>query len=323
MDVSVILINYNTRELTIDCINSITRLSKDFEYEIIVIDNLSKDDSVKEIKALNNPHIRLIENDDNEGTSRAFNKAAKLARGKYVFWLNTDTILINNAIFELYSFMEAHPECALCGGNLYKPDQTPNFSFRKSMFIPKKEIKELGLRYQLKLKDNNYIKDNFFNESNTPIEVARVSGANLMIRSEVFKEVGYFDDNLFMYGEELEFEYRVLTMTQYKSYNVPSSKIIHLEGASFKKESSSFNEFHFFHQILGFTKMFYKHFGKKEAIKYLKKYKSMLSKRTLVCKVLRKKSAAKDNAIRRDLLKSYIAHFDSFITCFKEMDYLK
>ena len=67
--------------------------------------------------------------------------------------------------------MEAHPECALCGGNLYKPDQTPNFSFRKPMFIPKEEIKELGLRYQLKLKDNNYIKDNFFNESNTPIEV--------------------------------------------------------------------------------------------------------------------------------------------------------
>lgn len=323
MDVSIILINYNTKQLTIDCIDSITKLSEGFEYEIIVIDNQSKDDSVESFKKLNNSHLVLIENNDNEGTSRAFNKAAKKAKGKYVFWLNTDTILINNAIYELYSFMESHPDCGVCGGNLYKLDKSPNFSFRVPMFEPKLEIKELGLRYQLKLKDEHYIEDNFFNKSDKPIEAARISGADVMIRSELFKKVGYFDDNLFMYGEELEFEYRVLTQTSYKSYNVPSSKIIHLEGGSFKKEAKSFNEFHFFHQILGFTKMFYKHFGEKWALKYLKSYKSMLSKRTLICKVLRKKSAAKDNALRRDLLKSYIDHFNKFITCFKEMDYLK
>ena len=319
MDVSVILINYNTKELTTNCINSIIEKSSGFSYEIIVIDNKSGDDSIKALKALKCPQLVLIENDDNEGTSRAFNKAAKVAKGKYVFWLNTDTILINNAIYELFSFMESHPECGVCGGNLYTINKEPNFSFRRPLFNPKQAIKELGLLSQRKLKDRNYVINSFFNTGDEPIEVAHISGADLFIRGDLFREIGYFNDNIFMYAEETEFEYRVLTKTKYSSYNVPSSKIVHLEGGSFKKESS-FNEFHFFHNILGFTKLFYYHYGKKEALKYLKAYKNMLNKRIIICKCLGKKNAARDNTVRRDCIKSYIESFDKFINTFKNME---
>lgn len=319
MDVSIVLINYKTPKLTCDCIKSIKEKSAGFSYEIIVIDNKSDDDSIKEINALGFDNVYVVENEDNEGTARAFNKGAKLAKGKYVFWLNTDTLLLNNAIFELFTFMESHPECGIAGGNLYKDNGEPNFSFRKPLFDPKAAIKELSLFGQLRLGNAKYFNKHFFNNSDTPIIASHISGADLFIRQDVFREVGYFDDRIFMYAEETEFEYRVQSRTNYKSYNVPTSKIVHLEGGSFTGDPT-FNEFRFFHNILGFTKLYYFHFGKEMALKYLKAYKKSLNFRLFICKMLRKKNAISNNIARRDMIVSYINNFDKFINSFKYMD---
>ena len=318
MDVSIILINYNTKDLTIDCINSVFEKTEGLEYEILLIDNKSSDGSVEAFKKINDPRLVVIPNDENEGTCRAFNKCAKIAKGKYVFWLNTDTLFINNALYELFSFMEAHPDCGICGGNLYKPDGSPNFSFRKPLFNPNRAIRELSLFKQYQLKNKNFCTKNFFNSGDTPYEAAHVCGADMMIRKSVFDEIGYFVNETFMYGDEVEFEYRMLVKTNYTSYSVPQSKIIHLEGASFKEEVHKFNEFHFFHEMLGFTRFLDIHFGKKKALQYLRAYQRMLSKRILICKILRKKHAIEGNALRKACIKSYIENYDEFLKVYRE-----
>lgn len=115
MDVSVIIVNYNTKDLILNCIQSIYEKTKDLTFEIIVSDNDSKDDSIKQISS-QFPEVKIIENKKNLGFGMANNEGFKIAQGKYVFCLNPDTILINNAIKFLYDFMEHNEECAAGGG---------------------------------------------------------------------------------------------------------------------------------------------------------------------------------------------------------------
>lgn len=316
MDVSIVLINYNTRELTIDCIKSVIEKSNNFSYEIIVIDNQSSDDSVKAIKALNNPNVIVFENNDNEGTARAFNKGAKMAKGKYVFWLNTDTLLINNAIYELYNFMENNPDAGVIGGNLYDANKNPTLSYKKELMTLRYEKKEKSFFYQLLSKKRKRPNQKSFNYKNTPTEVAHISGADMMIRASLFSEIGYFNDNIFMYAEETDFEYRMLKSTSYKSYNVPSSKIIHLEGMSFDK-NTELNEFKFKQTCLGECKFFYYNYGKKEAIKFLKIYRSLFKKTAFFARLVFKKNVYIKNMRKIELLNSYILDFDNYINSFK------
>ena len=105
MDVSIILVNYNTKELTGDCIKSVYELTRDISYDIFVVDNASSDGSVQMIKE-EFPAVKLIESPENLGFGRANNLAIKQSEAKYCFLLNTDTVLVNNAVKILFDFME-------------------------------------------------------------------------------------------------------------------------------------------------------------------------------------------------------------------------
>jgi hypothetical protein len=130
MDVSIIIVNYNTSELLKDCINSVLKKTQNVKYELIVIDNASSDCSIKMMKN-EFPSIKLIESKENLGFGRANNLGARYATGKYLLLLNTDTLLINNAINILFDFMEKDTKqtIAACGGNLYNLDRTENYSY--------------------------------------------------------------------------------------------------------------------------------------------------------------------------------------------------
>lgn len=317
MDVSIILINYNTKQLTIDCINSIVEKSSGFDYEILLIDNKSADDSLEAFSRLNYPCLKVIENDDNEGTSRAFNKCAKVAKGKYVFWLNTDTILVNNAIYELFNYMEHNSKCGIAGGNLFNKENKPAFSFRKRILDLKEERRDKSLCHQLRMTIIKKMPKYMHNYSSSPKRVSHVSGADMMIRTSLFNTIGYFNENIFMYAEETDFEYRMLKNTDNSSYSVPSAKIIHLEGQSFEK-NKSLNEFKFFHMVLGETKYIYYNFGEKYAIRFLKIYRRLIRKILLMAYLCHNKKTIEKNKNKLSLFNNYINNFDTFINSFKD-----
>ena len=223
MDVSIIIVNYNTEKLILDCLDSIYEKTEGLEFEVIVVDNDSpnKPDILK-----NDKRIRYIQSETNFGFGKANNLGAEYAKGEYLFCLNPDTLLINNAIKELYDFIKSHPECGICGSNLYHEDMTPGHSY---------EILEPGIFYEF-VNSRSFTSKRFnedFNTSETPKKVLHVVGASLMIKKELFDNIGGFDKDFFMFLEETYLCHEVKNRG-YDIYNIPSSKIIHLEGKSIK-----------------------------------------------------------------------------------------
>jgi len=227
VDVSVIIVNYNTLDLTIACVNSIYAQTKDVSFEIIVIDNASSDGSGEYLKSEN--RIDFIESDKNLGFGGANNIAAQKARGEYLFFLNSDTALMNNAIGNLLSFMKSNPKAGICGGNLY--DVSGKLIHSHMMIMPSlfHEINSLLLGLPLRLM---YGRKRIYNPTNSPLEVAYVTGADLFISKSLFNSLGGFDPIFFMYYEETELTYRVKKLGL-RVFNVPNAKTIHLEGQSF------------------------------------------------------------------------------------------
>ncbi len=232
MQVSIIIVNFNTYNLVIDCIKSIKNNVQNILYEIIVVDNKSPN---REIESLNIDGVKLILNKYNGGFGYANNIGSKHAKGKYLFFLNSDTILLNNAILELYNFMEKTPAAGICGGNLYTLDLEPTISyeiFKPSVLNTLDNY--LGGFFKKLLYGNNIT----FLNSNSPKKIyGYVSGADMFVVKNIFDEVGGFDEDFFMYYEEVELSYRI-NKCGYNTYIVPNSKIIHLEGGSQKSGNS-------------------------------------------------------------------------------------
>ena len=232
MDVSIVLVSYNTKDLTRNCIKSIYEKTKDLDYEIFVVDNNSKDGSPEMLKK-EFPNIHLIQNSQNKGFGAANNIAIKESSGKYIFCLNTDTILVNNAIKILYDFMEQNPNAGACGGQLYKEDMTPQHSHGVFNNIKKIAFSSLGLCFLFP----NFYKHKLCNQDhilNTKIKkVDYITGADLMLRRNILDTIGLFDEDFFMYCEESELQFRLMKKN-YSSFIVPNAKIIHIEGAACK-----------------------------------------------------------------------------------------
>ena len=229
LDVSVIIVSYNTKELLRDCLNSLLQKTTAISYEVIVVDNDSQDGSI-EMLADFGEDIRIVSLSENVGFGRANNEGIKVARGRNIFLLNPDTLLINNAVKVLSDFLDEHVQVAVCGGNLYMRSMSPTQSYM--MRLP-----SLGGEVNMMLFDRiykyKYGKNVEFNHCGYPLEVGYITGADMMIRKQVLDEVGYFDPDFFMYYEETELTYRI-KKAGYKVVSVPWAKIQHLEGKSFK-----------------------------------------------------------------------------------------
>jgi GT2 family glycosyltransferase len=230
MDVSIIIVNYNTTQLLIDTIDSVFAKTKGIKYEIIVIDNNSSDNPRNILVEKYGDKITYLGLSENIGFGRANNEAAKITKGRNLLFLNPDTILLNNAAKILSDYLDDNPRVGCCGGNLIDRDERPIHSFG-CFFTPSifEEINQLFLRLPEKLL---YGKNTFFNYTNEPLRVNYITGADLMIRKELFDRLHGFDSDFFMYYEESELEYRI-KKAGYKIISVPYARIIHLEGKSF------------------------------------------------------------------------------------------
>ncbi len=219
IQVSIIIVNYNSFDVLYDCLLSIREKTQDVNYEIIVVDNSSPDDSSNKIRQYF-PDIALISSQENLGFGRANNLAAKHAGGEYLFLLNPDTILINNAVKILYDYVIAHPETGVCGGNLFTKEMKPGPSYYDLDFY----TRELYIIFNKKRKLG-------FNNQGIPLQTKVIIGADFMIFKQLFDEAGGFDPDFFMYYEEVELCDRI-RRKGYQIVSVPDAKIIHLEGAS-------------------------------------------------------------------------------------------
>lgn len=272
MDVSIIIVNYHSAGLVIDCINSIREKTENNTYEVIVVDNASGDGSV-ELLRQTFPEITVIASDVNLGFGKANNLGAKQAKGKFLFLLNPDTILVNDAIGILYRYLEANPGTGVAGGNLYTPEMTPAPSFCRHFDDLQREKRSASwgnliggkIRDKLHLgSDGKRMEE--FNHTEEPEKVAYIFGADMMLSRALFEEVKGFDPDFFMYAEEEELTWRI-TERGFDVVCVPQAKIIHLEGATVKQQNE-FSPRQFKMRMNGALTYYKKRFGQSGAAEF-------------------------------------------------------
>ena len=238
MDVSIIIVNYKTPKLCIDCINSVFEKTSGIDYEIIVVDNNSEDGSVEILREKFGDTVTVIDAKANLGFGRANNLGAEYASGNALFLLNSDTVLRNNAIKILYDFLYSDDGIGIVGGNLFDAEGRPAHSFKLKP-VDLENLKVSGFWKSLKHKLFGVMPEKDFNDTGKELPIdGYITVADLMIKKSVFDEVGGFDKDFFMYFEETEMTCRVHAKG-YKVYSVPSAEITHLEGASTKAKSFS------------------------------------------------------------------------------------
>lgn len=260
MKLSVIIVNYNVKYFLEQCLLSVCKACNGIDSEIIVIDNNSVDGSSKVIKE-KFPQVRLIENHENLGFSKANNQGIKISKGAYVLILNPDTVVEEDTFGKSLAFMDAHSDAGglgvkmIDGKGKFLPESkrglpTPFVAFCKifglSRLFPRSKF--FG-KYHLGYLDKDKIH-----------EVDIIAGAFMLLRRETLDKTGLLDETFFMYGEDIDLSYRI-TKAGYKNYYFPETRIIHYKGESTKKSSINY-VLVFYNAMIIFAR---KHFSQKNA----------------------------------------------------------
>lgn len=221
--VSIIIVNYNTPRLTCACIESIFKHVKSCEYEIIVVDNASKDDSIKILNRNFESKIILIQSLENVGFGRANNLGAKNAKGEYLFLLNSDTILINDPFKYFIPFYKSSSSVGAIGS--YLIDGESKFSLSGGSIYSAKKYLKMALNAYSNKKSVTMLDNNRINE------VGYVIGADLFISKKLFQDLNGFDKNIFMYFEDVELCDRIIKLGK-SNYLIPGPLIMHFVKSS-------------------------------------------------------------------------------------------
>lgn len=222
LDLSVIILSFNTRELTLACVQSVFAARDDLALEVIVVDNASSDGTVAALQAAC-PEMCIIANSQNLGFSRGNNMGLRAAQGHYLMLLNSDTIVQPGALRALVNFMDAHPNAGACGPMLLNEDGSLQPSGRPlpsvwRLFVDMTRLYRLWQRDVFAQHHRDYTQ---------PARVGEVSGAALLIRHEAYERVGGFDEKLFAYYEDVDL-CKCIADAGYAVYYAPDAKVIHL-----------------------------------------------------------------------------------------------
>lgn len=218
MDLSVIIVNFNTKDLLRQCLNSVFKQTDGINFEVIVVDNASADGSAGMTKK-EFSQAKLIKNAKNLGFAQANNQAFRQAQGEFVLLLNSDTTIKDNALAKLVKFGRSQPDLGIAGPKLLNPDTTVQASAGRFYTLPVTVISLLRGDQFLRI---------------SPDKVSRVdwvSGACFLIKKEVIERIGLLDEKFFMYVEEMEYCYRA-KKAGYQTYFYPQAKVIHRVGGS-------------------------------------------------------------------------------------------
>ena len=247
MKLSVVIVSYNVRSYLEQCLQSVQRALEGIEGEVFVVDNHSDDDSVVTIRE-KYPWVRLIENQENLGFSKANNQAIRQSQADYVLLLNPDTVVAEDTLRGVLTFMDEHPKAGGAGVMMCYEDGSRAPESRRALPTPwVAALKMLGFTKRYYMSHLPW---------DQPCRIEVISGAFCLLRHEALKTIGLLDEDFFMYGEDIDLSYRLLK-GGWENWYLPYS-IIHYKGKSTQK--SDYRYVHVFYQaMLIFFQKHYSH----------------------------------------------------------------
>jgi N-acetylglucosaminyl-diphospho-decaprenol L-rhamnosyltransferase len=223
MDLSIIIVSWNTSKLLSQCLESIYRSELRSTFEIIVVDNGSTDDSIS-ILNTNFPDVNVILNDRNLGFAKANNQGLAMAKGRYILLLNSDTIVLPGAFDEMIRVADLNPQTGVIGPKLLNMDGTLQKSWSSfPSFLSELVGKNFRIRHPIVTIPNTY-------------DVDWIMGACMLVRAATIQDVGKMDEDYFFYSEETDWCFRI-KRKNWKIWYLTSAKIYHLGGGSTKRGS--------------------------------------------------------------------------------------
>ena len=245
--ISIVIVSYNVRRYLDQCLESVQKALEGIEAEIFVVDNDSKDDTLKVLPD-KYPWVTFIANDENVGFARANNQAIRQSTGQYVLLLNPDTTVGEHTLREALSFMDSHPNAGGAGVMMHNEDGTRAPESRRAIPTPwVSAMKMLGFTRRY------YMSDLPWDE---PCQIEVISGAFCLLRKTALDKTGLLDENFFMYGEDIDLSYRLLK-GGYENWYLPLP-ITHFKGKSTRK--TDYRYVHVFYQaMLIFFRKHYSH----------------------------------------------------------------
>ncbi len=237
--VSIIIVNWNTREILRDCLRSVYEHAGPVDFHVIVVDNASTDGSADMVRS-EFGKVELIANSDNRGFAAANNQGMAVATGRYVLLLNSDTLVLDGAIAKMVTCADAHPDVAVLGCRVLNRDrslQPTCFMYPSvlNVFLDVTSLSKVAPRSRFfgRARMTWWKRDNVR-------EVEVVTGCFMLVRREAVDRVGVMDDSFFMYGEETDWCYR-FRKAGWKVLFAPCGEIIHLGGASSRRAAGEMN----------------------------------------------------------------------------------
>lgn len=234
MDISVIIVNYNVREFLNNALISLIKALEGYSSEIFVVDNASDDGSVELIQRRFS-QVHLIVNKTNVGFAKANNQALVLSKGKYILLINPDTLVQEDTLTKLIDFFSTNNDAGMIGCKILNPDGSLQLACRRSFPTPWNAFTKTFGFSSLFPKSKLFARYNLtYLDPDTSYEVDAISGSFMMLKREVFEKIGGLDEAFFMYGEDLDWCYRV-QRSGCNVYYVPTTSIIHYKGESTKR----------------------------------------------------------------------------------------
>ncbi|NIN65598.1 MAG: glycosyltransferase [Anaerolineae bacterium] len=235
LDLSIIIVNWNTRDLLRDCLRSVYESEGDLAFEVIVVDNCSNDGSAEMVR-MEFPQVHLIESDTNAGYACANNLGLQRLEARHYLLLNPDTVLPSHALEEMVAFMDAHPEVGMAGPKLVMADGSLDLACRRAFPTIENSFYKLFGLSRLFPNSRRFGQYNLtYLDPDEMAEVDSVVGAFLMVRREVVEQVGGLDEQYFMYAEDLDWALRA-KKAGWKVYYYPEVTVLH-----YKRQASEQN----------------------------------------------------------------------------------
>lgn len=235
LDLLVVIVNYNARDLLRDCLRSLFQSQGNFSFAVVVVDNASSDGS-QAMVGEEFSQVQLVENQKNLGYSRGNNQGLKQKKAGYYLLLNPDTVLPPLALRGMLDFMEAHPQAGIAGPKLILADGSLDLACRRSFPTPQVSFYRMVGLSRLFPQSRRFARYNLtYLDPEAVSEVDSVVGAFMLIRKEVLEQIGYLDEDFFLYGEDLDLAYRAKTQGWKVFYN-PQVVVRH-----YKRQSTRLN----------------------------------------------------------------------------------
>lgn len=223
MDISIIVASHNTKELTLDCLASLFGTIKEISFKVWIVDNNSTDATADAVRQ-RYPTVNVIENNENVGFAVASNQALRQMNGRYALLLNTDTVVTNGAVKDLYDFMEANPKAGMACGQLLNQDGSKQNSIASFPTLLTLLCNETALRILMPERFPSKRR-----EYASPLEVDSCVGACVIVRKEAIDDIGLLDERYFFFMEETDWAYR-MKRGGWGVYFIPTARIFHSQG---------------------------------------------------------------------------------------------